>query len=121
MLKKMSVTMLSVSVVLVMMAHSSTVEAMNLKLAPHTSKRFENHYLFALNAKCTIQTTHKNNKIIFRVTENTGCVNGKPLKKGQTTSLIVNNQDAISVHAEPGTTVNLQNTSDDAILANCSV
>ncbi|MFZ4077309.1 MAG: hypothetical protein ACOYKA_04910 [Legionellaceae bacterium] len=121
MLKKMTVSILSTSILMIMMLHTSTAEAVSLKLAPHASKRFENTYLFALDATCTIQSTHKNNKIIFRMVEKTGCVNGKNLKKGQATSVTVNNKDAIAVHAEPGTTVNLQNTSDDIIQANCSV
>ena len=121
MLKQIGISILSASLIMFAMIYTSTAQAMNLELNPHSSKRFENPTLFALNATCTITSSTKNDKIIFRVIEKTGCVNGKNLKKGQATTVIVNDHDAISVHAEPGTTVNLQNTSDDAIQANCSV
>ena len=44
----------------------------------------------------------------------------KNLKTGQATSMVVKNNDSISVSAEPDTEITLENLSDDPIQATCS-
>lgn len=94
-------------------------QQINLNLAPNASKKMTNHYSWTLSATCTVQTK-ATNKIRFSVLDNKGTVNGKNLNEGQTTSVVVKNNDSISVSAEPGTEVTLQNLSDDPIQATCA-
>ncbi len=92
----------------------------NLNLAPKGSKLIENNYLWVLNATCTIQCNKLKNKIMVRVVKNKGTVNGKNLSIGQVTSVIVHNNDSISVSAEPGAKVNIVNVGADSVQATCS-
>ena len=71
-----------------------------------------NHFVWTLNATCIIKTKTKN-KIRVSVLDNKGAVNGKNLAIGQATYMVVQNHDSISVSAEPGTEVTLQNLSND--------
>lgn len=99
---------------------SSQVFSHTIKLSPKESKSLTNHTLWTLNATCNIQVNQPKSKILVSVTENKGQVNGKSLTKGQKTSLNVKNNSSISVSAEPGTTVNLVNLSNDPVQAVCS-
>jgi hypothetical protein len=92
---------------------------MDFNLAPKASKVVKNPYLWTLSATCTITSKDKN-KISVHVLGNTGVVNGKNLTVGQSTSVLVENKDSISVSAEPGAQVTLHNMSDDAVQATCS-
>lgn len=90
----------------------------NLKLAPKSSKVVTNHFGWTLNANCTIQAKSQN-KIRFSVMDNKGTVNGSSLSSGQAKSVVVHNNDSISVSAEPGTTVTLENLGEDPVQATC--
>lgn len=94
-------------------------QQMNLQLAANGSKVVTNHFAWTLNATCVIQTKSKN-KIRVSVLDNKGMVNGKNLATGQTTSMVVQNHDTISVSAEPGTKITLQNMGSDPVQATCS-
>ena len=94
-------------------------QQMNLELSPNASKVITNHYGWTLSATCTIQTTTKNT-IRVSILDNKGTVNGRNLNVGQVMSLVVNNHDSLSVSAEPGTKVTLQNLSHESIQATCS-
>ncbi len=100
---------------------SPTVYAqqMNLELAPNGSKVVTNHFGWTLNATCTIKTK-ASNKIRVSVLDHNGMVNGQNLAIGQSKSVIVHNNDNISVSAEPGTQVTLQNLSNDPVQATCA-
>lgn len=98
---------------------SSQVFSHTIKLSPQESKSLTNHSLWTLKATCNIQGKQTKSKILFSVTENKGQVNGKSLAKGQKTSVNVKNNSSISVSAEPGTTVNLINLSNDPVEAVC--
>ena len=120
-MKQMTVGILSAVVLVAVLIQPAKAQSIQLNLAPHGSKLIENHYLFALDATCNIQGTEKSNTVTLHVIEKSGVVNGKHLKKGQSTSVKLKNHDALSVHAEPGSVVNISNLSDDRVLANCSV
>jgi len=94
-------------------------QQMNLQLAPNGSKVMTNHFSWTLSAHCVIKTNAKH-KIRFSVQDNTCVVNGKNLAVGQATSMLVQNDDSISVSAEPGTQVTLQNLGTDPVQATCS-
>ena len=94
-------------------------QQMNLQLAPNGSKVVTNHFAWTLSATCVIKTNTKN-KIRVGVLDNNGAVNGKHLATGQTTSMVVQNHESISVSAEPGTKVTLQNMSNEPFQATCS-
>ena len=91
-------------------------QQMSLQLAPNGSKVMTNHFVWTLNATCIIKTKAKN-KIRVSVLDNKGAVNGKNLAIGQATYMVVQNHDSISVSAEPGTEVTLQNMSNDPVQA----
>jgi thioredoxin reductase len=94
---------------------------MSLQLAPNGSRVMTNHFGWTFNATCIIKTrTKSKNKIRLSVQDNKGSVNGKNLAVGQATSMDVQNQDSISVSAEPGTRITLQNLSNDPVQATCS-
>ncbi len=113
---------LSTIILVAILIQPVRAQSMELSLAPHGSKLIENNYGFSLDATCTIHTTQeKSNTIRLNVVENTGIVNGKHLSKGQSTSVVVKGQKALSVHASPGSKVNIQNLGDNAIQATCSV
>lgn len=98
-------------------AHAEKV----IDLSPNESKSLTNHSLWTLSAKCNVKIQEKSNtKIVLRVLENSGVVNGKNLSKGQKTSVNVKNNDNILVSAEPGTTVNIVNLSTRSVQAVCS-
>jgi hypothetical protein len=94
-------------------------QQMHVQLAPNGSKVMTNHFSWTLNANCVVKTKTKN-KIRVSVTDNKGVVNGRNLKTGQATSMVVQNDDSISVSADPGTIVTLENMSDDPVQATCS-
>ena len=100
--------------------HSASAANMELQLKPHHSQGIENTYAFTINATCKIKASNNNNKIRFNVTKNTGTINGKKLSRGQSTSITVNNQDQVSVHAEPDTKVTVYNLSNNTVTASCS-
>ena len=90
-----------------------------IKLSSKESKSLTNHTLWTLNATCNIQGTKAKSKILVSVLENNCKVNGKKLTKGQATSVTVNNNETISVSAEPGTTVSLVNMGTESVEAVC--
>ena len=92
-----------------------------IKLSPQESKSLTNHYAWTLNATCNIQGTVKKGKILVSVVENKGTINGKDLSKGHATSIQLKTHSSISVSAEPGTTVNLVNQSNDPVEADCLI
>jgi len=95
---------------------------MQISLKAHGSKLIENNYSFSLDATCTIHTDkEKSNTIRLHVVKNSGIVNGRHLSKGQSTSVVVKGQEALSVHASPGSKVNIQNLGNNPIQATCSV
>lgn len=112
---------LSALVLCITILASSDVYAhqISLNLAPNGSKTVTNSFGWTLNARCTVKTKSKN-KIRVSVLENKGSVNGKSLATGQATSVVVEDQDAISVSVEPGTRVTLQNLSEDPVQASCA-
>ena len=120
-MRQISLCMLSIIILVALFIQPAQAQSIHLNLAPHGSKLIENHYLFSLDATCIIESSEQNNMIKLHVIENTGTVNGKHLTRGQATSIVVNNQDALSVSAEPGSKVNVLNLSDNTVQANCSV
>ncbi len=94
-------------------------QQMSLQLAPNGSRVMTNHFAWTLSATCIIKTKSKN-KIRLSVLDNKGAVNGKNLVIGQATSMVVQNQDSISVSAEPGAKITLQNLGADSVQATCS-
>ena len=104
---------------LAIMNTSVHAQQMNLKLAPNASKVITNSYVWTISATCSIETKGKN-KLVVRILENDGAVNGKNLKTGQAMSVVVHNHDSLSVSASPSTKVTLQNKGDDSIQATCS-
>jgi hypothetical protein len=114
---KISISSLFALILMTAQAYAGSV----IKLSPKESKSLTNHSLWTLNATCNIKGGENKNKILVKVTENTGKVNGKNLAKGQATAVHVKNNDHVSVSAEPGTTVNLVNLGDDPVQAVCSV
>ena len=105
--------------ILIFATSNGYAQQMSLNLPPNASKIVTNHYGWTLSATCTIQTKAKN-KIRVSMLDNTGTVNGKTLAVGQATSIVVQNHDSISVSAEPGTQITLQNLSDDPVQASCA-
>ena len=91
-----------------------------IKLNSQESKSLTNHSLWTLNATCNIQGKNLKSKIRVHVLENNCKVNGKMLSKGQATSVTVKNNESIHVSAEPGTTVNLINLSNESVEAVCA-
>ena len=92
---------------------------MNFKLMPKASKVVSNNYSWTLEAICTIQANQPKNELLVKVTHSKGTVNGKSLAAGQTTSVVVDNNESISVVAEPGAQVNVMNLSSAPIQAEC--
>lgn len=116
MLKK-NVLVWIVGLLLTTQVYAERVIALN----PKESKSLTNHLMWTLNAKCNVKIhKHSNTKIVLKVLENNGIVNGKSLSKGQKTSVNVKNNDNISVTAEPGTTVSIVNLSTQSVQAVCS-
>lgn len=105
--------------IMVLTSSNAYAQQLSLNLAPNGSKVMTNHFIWKLNATCTVKTKAQN-KIRVSVLDNKGTVNGRNLAIGQATSVVVHNHDNISVSAEPGTTVTLENMSDDPIQAVCS-
>lgn len=120
-MKQVALGLLSIIVLLAILIQPARAQSMQLNLAAHGSKLIENTYGFSLDANCTITNQKGKNKIKLQVVENTGTVNGKHLTKGQSTSVTVQGQKEISVHAEPGSKVNVLNLSDNPVQATCSV
>lgn len=120
-MKQFSLFILSTVVLIAILMQPAKAQNLQLTLAPHSAKLIENNYIFSLDARCTIQADKKQNTIKLHVLEKTGTVNGKHLSKGQSTSVTVSDHDALSVHAEPGSKVNVLNLSDNLVHANCSV
>lgn len=120
-MKQLTLTILSAIILLAILIQPARAHSMELTLAPHGSKLIENTYGFSLNATCTMTNNNGKNTIQLKVVENTGTVNGKHLTKGQSTSLVVKGKKSVSVHAEPGSKVNIQNLGDNLIQATCSV
>lgn len=76
---------------------------------------------WALNATCTIQKSNKSkSKIRLSVVKNNCSVNGKTLRPGQATSVTIRQNTSISVSAEAGTQINLENKSNEELQAFCS-
>lgn len=116
MFKTFSITVIAC---LGLFSFQSYAQQVNLKLTPKASKLITNHYAWTLNATCKIQANQPN-KIRVSIIQNTGKVNGRALSQGQATSMIVRNNQNISVSAEPGAKVNLINLGEDTVQASCS-
>ncbi|MCX7116640.1 MAG: hypothetical protein NTW94_01775 [Legionellales bacterium] len=108
-----------VSVILGVLMSTPVYAQKNIKLAPNETKTLKNPFLWTLNATCNLQGKARKGKILVRVLENKGEVNGKKLSKGQSTSVNVNNHDNFSVSAEAGSTVYLVNLGADTLEAVC--
>lgn len=111
---------LLVVTLIVSLSSQAYAHQMSLRLNPKMSKVVTNNYAWTLEANCTIQAQKAKNKILVSVLKNKGRVNGRSLANGQATSVYVNNNDSISVSAEPGATVNIKNLGTGSILASCS-
>lgn len=121
-MKQFTLGMLSAIILVAIVIQPARAKSIELSLAPHGSKIIQNNYAFSMDATCTIHTTQeKSNTIRLHVVENTGIVNGKHLSKGQSTSVVLKGQKALSVHASPGSKVNIENLGDNTIQATCSV
>lgn len=95
-------------------------QTMSLQLAANESKSITNNYMWTINATCSIETSDSIKKIHINVVKNHGKVNGKNLANGQSTSIQVHNKDNISVSADPGAKITLQNSSQESVKATCS-
>lgn len=93
----------------------------SITLPPKGSKSLTNHSIFTVNATCSVQSNHANNRIRISVLKNQGTVNGRHLASGQATSVNLNGNASISVSADPGTEVHLVNMGNDAVQADCDV
>lgn len=114
--------LMSTVVLLAVFAQPARAQSMDITLAPHGSKLIENHFSFSLDANCVVHTQDQGKKTIrLHVLEENGVVNGKKLDKGESTSVVINGSKSLSVHAEPGSKVNIQNLSDSPLEATCSV
>lgn len=102
------------------MIFSVFVYANTIKLSPSESKLLTNHYAWTLNATCNIQGNPSHGKILIRIIEKEGTINGKHLMKGQATSMRVKSHQNIAVVAGPGTEVKLVNVGNATVEAICS-
>ena len=105
---------------LISLSSFASAQQMDLKLAPNASKVITNSYVWTISAKCTIATKGKSNTLVVRIKEHGGDVNGKNLVSGQTLSVVVHNNDSLSVSADPSTTLTLQNKGIESVQATCS-
>ena len=111
---------LCVATVFVGALMSTPVHAQKIiKLAPNESKTLKNPFLWTLNATCSLHGKTNGGKILVRVMENKGEINGKKLSKGQATSVNVRNNDSLFVSAEALSTVNLTNLGATPLEAVC--
>ncbi len=115
------ITIMQALILAACFSQPASAATIDMKLEPHHSQGIENSYAFTINATCTITVKSNHNKIRFNVTKNKGSINGKTLTNGQSTSITVENQDQIIVHAEPDTKVTVYNLGDSTVHANCSV
>ncbi len=115
MYKYLSLTALTIMILATPKVYAHSI---SLQLAANGTKSVTNHFGRTLSATCKIQTKSQH-KIRVSVSENCGSVNGKNLKSGQARSVMVHNDDSISVSAEPGTQVTLENLGDDPVQATC--
>ena len=105
---------------LILLSSQLYAQQVSLNLMPKVSKVVTNHYGWTLLANCTIHATQPKSKIVVSVLRNNGSVNGRNLTNGHATSVVVRNNDNISVSAEPGATVNILNLGTDSVQATCS-
>jgi len=117
MLKVVGISLLTCGLLLPFQVSAQTV---NLKLAPKQSKVIANNYMWTINATCTIQTNDSKKTILVNAVKNKSQVNGKNLNSGQKTSLSVQNNDSLTVSAEPGAQVTILNLGADEVKASCS-
>ncbi len=121
-MKHIMIGLLSTVVLLAVLIQPAHAQSMDLTLAPHGSKLIENNFSFTLNANCVVHAKEEEkNTIRLHVLENNGSVNGKKLDKGQSTSVVIHGEKSLTVRAEPGTKVNIQNLGDSTVEATCSV
>jgi hypothetical protein len=121
-MKQLAIGLMSIIVLLAILIQPARAQSMDITLAPHGSKMIENNFSFSLDANCIVHAKDAGkNKIRLHVLEHQGAVNGQKLDKGQSTSVVIQGQKSLSVHAEPGSKVNIQNLSDSPLEATCSV
>lgn len=117
----MTKTLTVCSFILVLFLSGTSYAMKTLRLNPNESKQLTNSALWTVNATCVVQSANQaKNTIKISVLKNQGSVNGKNLNSGQATSLMVKNNDSISVSAQSGTQINLMNKSSQPLKAACS-
>ena len=121
-MKQIKINLLGSIVLAAILIQPAHAQSMELTLAPHGSKLIENNQSFSLNANCVVHAKQEGkNTLRLNVVENNGTINGKKLDKGQSTSLVIHGEKSLTVHAEPGSKVNIQNLSNTTLEATCSV
>lgn len=99
---------------------AANAKTINLSLSSHKSQTFTNDYLWTINATCTFHVNKGNDMIKISSINKNSSINGKNISAGHQTSINVKDQSNITVSAEPGAKVIIQNTSPENITANCS-
>ncbi len=121
-MKQVALGLMSTIILIAILIQPARAQSMDITLAPHGSKMIENHFSFSLDANCVVHAQKSGkNKIRLSVLKNNGAVNGRKLDKGQSTSVVIQGQKSLTVHAEPGSKVNIQNLSNSSLEATCSV
>lgn len=121
-MKQVAIGLMSMIILVAVLIQPARAQTMDITLAPHGSKMIENNFSFSLDANCVVHAKETGkNTIRLHVLENNGTVNGRKLDKGQSTSVVIHGQKSLSVHAEPGSKVNIQNLSNTPLEATCSV
>lgn len=110
---------INLSVFVVIALFSTKVPAKSMSLNPKESKVLSSPW--DITATCTIQMPErKKSKVRLRVLKHHCNVNGKELTQGQTTAVTISNHSSITVSAEAGTEINLENLGSQEMLANCT-
>ncbi len=121
-MKNAIIGLMSTVVLVAVFAQPARAQSMDISLAPHGSKLIENNFSFSLDANCVVRSQGEGKQTIrLHVLKENGVINGKKLDKGESTSVVINGSKSVSVHAEPGSKVNIQNLGDGPLEATCSV
>lgn len=94
--------------------------AMEFIFSPNDPQDFTNFYWTRIDATCVISTPDQSNPMFVEAKDRKGKINGTPISKGDTMTVVVHNGDKLYLSAESGAVVRITNQGNSTLKATCT-
>lgn len=118
---KLGYLMFFLSIAYVTNAYSDTFITRNYEFKPGEPLLLNNPVWWKINIRCTITTQDEEDLLSGTMTKNSASINGLELKQGESTSILVKNNDSMFIVSESGAQVQITNYGQSLVKAKCII